>query len=327
MAQYRNAEALTEESVTVFNTGYYNNIPLVKLDGQGGFVIATIDNAYRLNMMFTKADNDYNSATYQEYSFEMKTMELENPYTSDAINYDFWIDNMGQIRIFYDSQDENGEKTSTYATYNDEDEFKIQSIFNEHMNDTSVFALKDFIVIARNNKQIFTSKYLQDKELFSDTKLENILVTYEIPLTVYCTIDKIYLLGFDQGMFLIQTLNVADIVQNEYVAESWISNQFIIANDDLEVNAEIWTSGNPKNYPQLFLKVNNRIVELTPLDEFGDRELKEIKVSKFEEVTEPNELMKVKITYNTNKTIVRELTDMLCYVWDENKEIVNKDEN
>jgi hypothetical protein len=126
---------------------------------------------------------------------------------------------------------------------------------------------------------------------------------------------------------LIQTLNVADIVQNEYVAESWISNQFIIANDDLEVNAEIWTSGNPKNYPQLFLKVNNRIVELTPLDEFGDRELKEIKVSKFEEVTEPNELMKVKITYNTNKTIVRELTDMLCYVWDENKEIVNKDEN
>jgi len=326
LMQYKNGEPLLDESMTIFNTGLHNNLPIIRLDGQGGFIVSALDEAYRLQMMIVTRDNDYTSATYQDYDFDMQTIELNNPYDLELTNYDIWIDNMGIVRIFHDSKDADGNKTSTYLTYQD-GEFEEQCIFNNNMSDVSVFAINDFVVVARNDEQIYTSSYLQDRETFSDIKTEDLTINSEIPLIAYSTVDKIYLLSFKQGMFEINSLNADEIVQdNQYVSDVWIDNKFELSNEDLEVNVEIWTNGNPKEYPQLFMKVNHRIIEITPTDEFGDRKFETIMVSNFEEVTTTTDLMKVKITFNGG-VIEKELTKQLCYSWDKNKTIVNKDEN
>jgi hypothetical protein len=294
----------------------------------GGFVISAIDSADRLQLFTATVDNDYTSPTFQEMYFDTKVLELDNPYTENYNNYDMWIDNLGGIRIFYDSVNVNNDKCSTYATLVD-DKFNIETVFHDGMNDTSVYAYDELILIGKSGNKVFTSKYLSNLTTFSDINEEEFTVNDFRPLVTCADDDYIYVLNMENGLFKVYSIEVDKIMnKNNYVSNIWIDNYMELQDEELEVDLATWTSGDPSKYPQFFIRVNGLIKEITPLDEFGERENENVKFSAFEfvELNEENEeilrdvinedtRLVVKITYNS-KDIIMDVTNMLYYTWD-----------
>ena len=93
---------------------------------------------------------------------------------------------------------------------------------------------------------------------------------------------------------------------------------------------EIWTSGDINYYPSLFIKCNKTIREITPLDEFGYRINKSIKVNSVENIdlTDSTEVTRasaylsnntkamIEIKFNTTESLFVDLTDFMYYSWD-----------
>lgn len=328
MTEYRNGSALLDETITVLNNGLHNNIPKIKLLPMGGFVISAIDSADRLQLFTATVDNDYTSPTFQEMYFDTKVLELDNPYTENYNNYDMWIDNLGGIRIFYDSINVNNDKCSTYATLVD-DKFNIETVFHDGMNDTSVYAYDELILIGKSGNKVFTSKYLSNLTTFSDINEEEFTVNDFRPLVTCADDDYIYVLNMENGLFKVYSIEVDKIMnKNNYVSNIWIDNYMELQDEELEVDLATWTSGDPSKYPQFFIRVNGLIKEITPLDEFGERENENVKFNAFEfvELNEENEeilrnvvnedtKLVVKISYNS-KDIIMDVTNMLYYTWD-----------
>lgn len=329
LMEYCNGSPLLEESLTMINNGLHNNIPKIKLIPMGGFVISAIDSADRIQLLLATLDNDYTSPTFQEMMFETKTLELDNPYTDNYNNYDMWIDNLGDIRIFYDSVDADGNPCSTYSTLID-DKFETQTVFHDGMNDTSVYAYDELVLVAKSGENVFTSKYLTAHETFSDINNEEFTVNANRPLVTSADKENIYILNMEQGLFKVYMIEVEKIINNNnYVSSIWIDNYMSTMDEDLEVQLSTWTSGNPSEYPQFFIKVNNLIKEITPLDEFGGRKVQKVKFTDFsivdltdetnadilKGVTDKDTKLVVKLSYN-KEMIVMDVTDMLYYTWD-----------
>ena len=347
MIEYRNGSPLLDKSITMLNNGLHNNIPKIRLTCDGGFKIFAIDSANNLQIVSADVNNDYNSALYLEYSFNTETLALDSPYVDAYNDYDVWIDNINGIRIVYDSV-MSGKRTSTYATYLDKGDgkrkFEIESIFHNNLYSSVILAYDEMILLGKSeDKKLYSSKYKAKEKQFSDLDEVNLEFDkekifsselYKEPLYAIGDKKNVYVLENKDGRFLIYSIAVSDIIaKNNYVSDRWIANQFAIENQNIGFMAEIWSNGDTSSYPQLFIKVNNLVKEITPFDEFGMRREESIIVNSFEEIDKSDSAVSkivdsdtkavVKIVYNTNKTIYLDVTNMLCYVWD-NTEMINK---
>lgn len=347
MMEYRNGSPLIDSPITMLNNGLHNNIPKIRLTRDNGFKIFAIDSANNLQIVSADVNNNYDSPTYLEYSFKTDTLALDNPYTDAYNDYDVWIDNLNGVRIVYDSY--NGtQRTSTYATYlqdsNGKYKFNIESVFHNRLYSSVILAYDEMILLGKSeDKKLYSSKYVAKENQFSDLNEMNLSVSdspiysseiYKEPLYAIGDKDNVYILENKDGRFYIYSVLVSDIIaKNNFVSDKWIGNQFAIENSVLSVVAEIWSNGDTMNYPQLFIKVNNMVKEITPFDEYGLRSEQNITVDSFEEIDKNDSAvhdyvnkdtkMIVKILYNTNKTLYIDVTDMLYYVWDEST-IINK---
>jgi len=331
LTQYRNAKPLFDNSMTMLNNNLYNNFPKIRLTHDNGFRIFAIDSANRLQIVTADIDNDYTSDYYLELSLGTEVLELENAVIEQYNDYDAVLDNLDNIRFIYDSKIENA-KTSTYATYID-DKMTIESTFFNKLSSTKLFAYDEFVLIGKSDTSIMTSKYIAKENEFSDLIQESYQVE-ENPL--FCIADKnnIYILTTKNGLFHIYTKPIKDIINNNnYISGKWIDNKFNLQNESLRVQAECWSNGDTNDYPQLYIKVNNKVKEITPVNENGFYANQSIKVNSFEElpindskangIKNEDTKMMIKLVYNNNEEIIMDITDMLYYTWD-NHNMINK---
>ena len=83
----------------------------------------------------------------------------------------------------------------------------------------------------------------------------------------------------------------------------------------------VWTTGEPEEYPQMFIKVNEITRNITPTDEFGYPNNQKIYIDSIIEDTAKKQ--SVIIAYNTTETITLDVSSMLSYNWNKSK-IINE---
>ena len=135
-------------------------------------------------------------------------------------------------------------------------------------------------------------------------------------------------------MWKIDNISQADIVDTD------ISTGGILMSTPIEYQANdqqfvaiMWTVGDSNNYPQVYIKVNNDVKNITPTDEFGYPYNQVFVINKIEEmnladssissIIKSNTKYVLKVTYNDTKSIILDITNMLYYNWDSN-EMYNK---
>ena len=135
-------------------------------------------------------------------------------------------------------------------------------------------------------------------------------------------------------MWKIDNISQADIVDTD------ISTGGILMSTPIEYQANdqqfvaiMWTVGDSNNHPQVQIKVNNDVKNITPTDEFGYPDNQVFVINKIEEmnladssissIIKSNTKYVLKVTYNDTKSIILDITNMLYYNWDSN-EMYNK---
>ena len=337
--QYRNAEPSQDNVMNLItNKTSYHNLPKVVLQENGSWSVFCIDNTGILKCAMIDIDNDYTSVTYLQPSVNIQTVKLENPYLNDYNNFDVWADVAGGYRLLYDSIDSDGYRTSTYALLNfdKQEPLTVENIFNDGLHDVKIYAGQELTLIGRNTKDIYISKYQNDEmnQGFSDLAQLTIQTDDFKPLTTYYDEENIYILTRNAGMWKIDNISQADIVDTD------ISTGGILMSTPIEYQANdqqfvaiMWTVGDSNNYPQVYIKVNNDVKNITPTDEFGYPDNQVFVINKIEEmnladssisnIIKNNTKYVLKVTYNDTKSIILDITNMLYYNWDSN-EMYNK---
>ena len=337
--QYRNAEATQTEVVEIIKDGEtYYNLPKVVLKPDGGWSVFCIDSNGVLKCADVNVDNDYSSITYLQPTIEIKTVALESPCTLEYVNYDIWVDMAGGYKIFYDSIDEEGNKTSTYGTidFDKETPFTLESVFQNDLHDVKLYAGKELVYIGKNDTSIYTGKYIikGDDSEFSDMVQLNIFTDNNKPLTTCYDGENIYILTMYAGMWKIDNLTQTEMKNtNISTNDNLVSDPVEYQSKDENFVAIAWTSGDENNYPQVYIKINNDVKNITPTDEFGYPEHQVFKINSIEEadltdnsvvsIKKENTKYILKITYNNTEVMYLDITDMLYYNWD-NTTIINK---
>ena len=102
MYQYRNGVAVSDKPFTVFNDNKYNNLPKIRMTGDGGWIVAAIDNDGDMKIGIVDVDNDFTSNLYLQSSLSLSVCKLKNPCLNPEYNnFDIWVDNLGTIRVFF----------------------------------------------------------------------------------------------------------------------------------------------------------------------------------------------------------------------------------
>lgn len=325
---YRNGELYQEQQELVNNT-LHNHAPKIALKNSGGWYLACIDTEPYMNIVESVLDNDYTSSTYLQETLTTEQIKIKNVYTDNFNNFSVCTDNLDGLRLFYDSVTD-GTKTSTYGTYID-NKYEQVAVYGESLQDTQLIAKQDLLLVGRSVAVVYTAKYSVESQAFTDLMEMGIDTIDDNPLCMYYDSKNVYVLSFNSGEFLIQTKAIKDISQNNnYVNNIWIDNKFSLQNDEDDYMLEIWTSGDINYYPSLFIKCNKTIREITPLDEFGYRINKSIKVNSVENIdlTDSTEVTRVsaylsnntkamiEIKFNTTESLFVDLTDFMYYSWD-----------
>jgi hypothetical protein len=325
---YRNG-ALYQEQQELINNTLHNHAPKIALKNSGGWYMACIDTEPYMNVVESVLDNDYTSSTYLQETLTTEQIKIKNVYTDNFNNFSVCTDNLDGLRLFYDSVT-NEAKSSTYGTYID-NKYEQVAVYGENLQDTQLIARQDLLLVGRSNMTVYTAKYSVESKAFTDLLEMGINEIDYNPLCM-CYDDKnVYILSFDSGEFLIQTKAIKDISDgNNYINNIWIDNKFSLQNDEDDYILEIWTSGDINYYPSMFIKCNKTVREITPVDEFGYRINKSIKVNSVENVdlTDSTEISKVsaylsnntkamiEIKYNNTESLFIDLTDFMYYSWD-----------
>ena len=328
MYQYRNGVAVSDKPFTVFNDNKYNNLPKIRMTGDGGWIVAAIDNDGDMKIGIVDVDNDFTSNLYLQSSLSLSVCKLKNPCLNPEYNnFDIWVDNLGTIRVFYDSYDSNGNKSSTYAVY-DQDKEELSNIvpYSYGMHDTTMYENENsFIMIGKNNiGMIFTANYIVDEknDSFSDLTQLNLIADENMPLVTCYDGKDVHVLSRKAGMWKVDSIDGKRIVDNGNTINGiCVSKPVMMQDADSTYIAMVWTTGEPEEYPQMFIKVNEITRNITPTDEFGYPNNQKIYIDSIIEDTAKKQ--SVIITYNTTETITLDVSSMLSYNWNKSK-IINE---
>lgn len=329
LAKFKNGVKI-DENRTILSDKKRNHAPKLVLKKSGGFYVVCIDEDNTLKIINSTINNDYTSSDYLLETITTTSVSLTDCYSDWFNNFNICVDNLDNLRIFYDSGSDSN-KTSTYITYIN-DVIKKEFSFN-NMYDMHIISINELFIIGRNNSDVYTSKYSVDMSTFTDTLLMDNIAVDNSPLT-FCYDDKnIYILSFHNGEFLVYNKTKNDLIsKNNYINSTWIDNKFGLTTNDAEL--EIWTNGDVSNYPTLYLKCNNIVTDISQRNSDGSLSNKTISIISLENIDltniEANDNQHVnassketiKITYNVNSTLYIDLTDLLYYTWDL-KTIVN----
>lgn len=322
---FQNGSVLKPYEV-LLNDGIYHHHPIIKLSDSGDWYLFTLNEAY-MTMTAHHVNNDYTSDEYLSESTDDTVMfGIINPPTNRWFaNYDVAMDNLGGLRIFYDSYNE--QDVVEYNTYIG-DEYKAQICTLKDLRNACV-DINNFVVAGLRGSQVYACRYISEDNIFTDLLNTNITVEEDAnPLNVYYTSDTMYVLSFYAGKFLVQTKPLTEIVQQKYVNGKWIDNVNTLQVDEDDYIASIWTYGDIHDYPKLFININNIVKEITPKNESGDSIEQDIIVDSFEnlDLTDEETIARVtildntksmcEIKYNNNKSIVIDVTNYLYYTFD-----------
>ena len=319
--RYKNGEKISEQKILIHDNKI-NSCPRMALKnshnnnkGANGFFVACIDNENSLKIIHYDINNDKESEDYKKETFYYDSFELDDNligyYNEIKIN----CDNLDAVHLTYSSYNSNA-RSITYAALEEKDIAKF--VFNRCQY-LHVIPASSFVAIVEKDYELYTSKFSVTKGIFTDPmKVENEIYDFDNNVTTINDENNIYVLSFKDGMFLVHTLSIADIEENNnYINNNWIANEFSIEDGDCTI--EVWTDGKTNDYPLMYVKINNLVSDITPRDNDGNKTCQSIKVTSLENT---NDLYVYKLEYNDTSILI-DANIRLMYDWDKN-EIINK---
>ena len=285
--------------------------------GMNGFFIVTISNDNKLKLMSFNADCDKDSSTYKDELISTVKFDLKDNLVGIYNELSIESDNLDKPHICYYSYN-NNDRSMTYAVIEGEE---ISQFAFYRCQTARVIPSECFVTIIEQDNQLYSSKFSVSQSTFTDRMLLNDkLLELDNFVNIIHDDENIYILSFENGLFLIQTFNMSDIEEsNNYINNNWIDNEFSIEDDECTIT--VWTDGDIHNYPLMYVKINSLVSDITPRDQYGNILNKSITVNSFEK--DENSEFTYILTYNNDQTKVITAKDRLVYDWDKDT-IINE---
>ena len=297
-----------------------NHYPKIASKSTGGYYVVCInDDKTLFKVINMSIDYDITSTNYLNANITITTNKINDDYTSYFNNFSIGCNSLDDLRIFYDSINDSI-KTSTFLCkpYS-EDSLSQEYLFGGNIKDVTLIHNDELIMIGVIKQHIYTAKYSESQKSFSDVLSSSLNDIDDNPLCLYSNDENVYILSFNDGEFLIQTILINDIKgKDNYVNSIWTDNVFSTSNDDVDVN--IWTNGDINNYPNLFMTFNKISYDISPRNSYGSLSSQIIKINSLDIIDDSTEIKAelssnniqynenivslIKIKYNTNKLIL-----------------------